>query len=230
MQHEELEEREFLCRQLDLLAGAMHATRPEIHLEVGYAHHPRDERRLAARQGPHSRHELPKREGLRDIIICTHFQPVHTIVDGVARREHEDGRCEALAAELATEIETGATGQHHVQHDHVERRACGFVAALRQGCRPRDVNALLAKACLEDRCKLRIVLDEEKPDAPNLQAEPLRSRGGGRLAAHDPCTCCATWVLSDPPSGAWSSSSPFSSSPSSPTPAVTAGPDRHAGR
>src|SRR3954466_10071377 len=109
MQHEELEKREFLCRQLDLLAGAMHATGPKIHLEVGYAYHPRDERRLATRQGAHSGHELPERERLRDVIVRTHFQPVHTIVDGIARREHEDGRCDALAAELATEIETGTT-------------------------------------------------------------------------------------------------------------------------
>src|SRR5205823_12742942 len=64
MQHEELEQRKFFCRQLDWLAGAPHALGIQVDLEIGHVERFRQRSAAAPSEGSDSRHQLPERKWL----------------------------------------------------------------------------------------------------------------------------------------------------------------------
>ncbi len=79
------------------------------------------ERRLvhASQDGPDAGHQLARLEGLGDVVVGTHLQAGHAVDDVVASGEHDHGAVDAVGAQLSQDLEAGATGQHHVEDEHV---------------------------------------------------------------------------------------------------------------
>src|SRR4051812_3037700 len=120
VQHEELEQRELLRRQLDLVSGAAHSLSVQIHLEVGDVKGLGQWRATASRQRPHARQEREKGDGLGGVAAPPPAEPRHSVIDRIARGQHQDGRRDPSASELPAEIEAAPARKHHVENDYVE--------------------------------------------------------------------------------------------------------------
>src|SRR3954469_22289715 len=90
VQHEELEQRELLRRQLDLVSRAAHSLGVQIHHEVGDVKGLGQRRAAASRQRAHAREELAKREWLGEVVVGTYVEPRHSVIDCIARGQHQD--------------------------------------------------------------------------------------------------------------------------------------------
>src|SRR5207302_1225963 len=86
-------------------AAAPHLARRDVDLQVGHAVQRGGESRAAPGQGLDPGHELAKSERLREIVVRSHFETAHPVVHGIERRQHQDRRGHALAAQLAAQLE-----------------------------------------------------------------------------------------------------------------------------
>src|ERR1700730_7613087 len=159
MKHEELEQRELLCRQLDRFSRASHAVGFEIHLEI------RDLQRFGQWssappcQRPDSRQQLPEREQLREIVVGADLEPRDAIVDGVPGGEHQYRGRDLPRPQLAAEVEAISTRQHYVENEDVEaseQRLQFPVGVVRHR---DDLYAVLGEPGLDDGRQAGIVLD-----------------------------------------------------------------------
>ena len=112
-------------------------------------------------QRPHSRQQLAEREGLGQVIVRTHLESRHPVVDGVARGEHEDWRPDLAHSQLAAEIESVSSRQHHVEDEHVEAAERRFHLPLGVAGHRHHLNAVLGEAGLDDGRQAGVVLDQK---------------------------------------------------------------------
>src|SRR5437764_8600931 len=80
MKDEEFEKGELLRRELDGLSGALHTACVERDFEIGNAHEPWDERRLAPCQRANAGDQLPKGERLGDIVVGADLESNNAVV------------------------------------------------------------------------------------------------------------------------------------------------------
>src|SRR3982751_2757857 len=85
VQHEELEQRELLRRQLDLVSRAAHSLGVQIHLEVGDVKGLGQRRAAPSRPRAHALRELAKRDGLGGVVVGTNVESRHSVIDRIAR-------------------------------------------------------------------------------------------------------------------------------------------------
>src|SRR5207244_1058452 len=103
--HEELEQRELLCGELDRDPATCHPPRGRIKSEVPGPQNRRPLSGAAADEGSQTGQELAERERLRQVVVGTRIESCHTIGDRCAGRQHEDGRPVAAGAYLPAYLE-----------------------------------------------------------------------------------------------------------------------------
>src|SRR5205814_1291210 len=103
VQDKQLEQGELLRAERDRPAAATHRPGAQVYLQVRDAVARRREGGAAARQGLEAGEQLTEGERLGQIVVGTDFQPPHAVVDGVERRQHQDRRRHAVAAQLAAQ-------------------------------------------------------------------------------------------------------------------------------
>jgi hypothetical protein len=81
----------------------------------------------APQHGLHARHQLPRAEGLGNVVVRAQFQAEHAVGFTAARREedHRDRSQRLRLADLATEFQAIFAGNHDVENEQ------GGTAALR---------------------------------------------------------------------------------------------------
>ena len=100
----------------------------------------------AAQQRADARDELAQAIRLGEVVVRAHLQ-AEDLVDLVGLDgEHEDRLPQAELAHLPAEVEAGAVGQAHVEHDEVRRLVARVGDAAAAGGLPVDVEALAADA------------------------------------------------------------------------------------
>ena len=161
--HEELEQRELLCSELDRDLATCYPPRGRIKSEVPGPQNRRPLSGAAADEGSQTGQELAERERLRQVVVGTRIESCHTIGDRCAGRQHEDGRPVAAGAYLPAYLEAVDVGQHHVEDDGVVGVfGCGPDAVL-AGSVEVDRVALLLQPTLQETGHLHLVLDDQDP-------------------------------------------------------------------
>ena len=122
-----LQERVLLGRKVDARAPARHFAGGGIKDQVSGAKDCALGGRLPAGQRADSRRQLGEGEWLHQIVVRPAVQPAHAVLDGITRRENEDGRARSSFAQCAAHLDTVANGEHDIEHDHVEFRHVGPV-------------------------------------------------------------------------------------------------------
>lgn len=85
---------------------------------------PKGERAVGAAEAapaerPEPRQQLPRAEGLGEIVVRAAVQARHRVVQFALGRQHEDRRADSLGARLARDGKAVLVRQHDVQHDQV---------------------------------------------------------------------------------------------------------------
>jgi len=88
-------------------------------------------------------------------------EPGDTVLDGIARRQQQNGRPDFLAAQLPADREAVEPGQHHVKHDHVERCRLGHPDGVLTARGDVSRVALFAQASCQEIGELSFVLHDE---------------------------------------------------------------------
>ena len=112
-------------------------------------------------QGPHPGDELAEPVGLGEVVVGPHLEAEHLVELVALHGEDEDRLAEAQAPHLAAEIEAGAVGQAHVEHDQAGVPVARVGDPARTGSLPMHRVAFLAEAVGEAFGDSRVVLDDE---------------------------------------------------------------------
>ena len=107
------------------------------------------------------REQLAHAVRLGEVVVGAHLEPEHLVELVGLHREHEDGLTQAELAHLPTEVEAGAVGKPHVEHDETRRLVARPCHARRTGRLPVHVVSLVADAFDEALGDGGIVLDHE---------------------------------------------------------------------
>ena len=122
MEHEQLEESELSARQVDRAAGTSHLARDRVELEIREVQGAVVAGGSPAQQRAQAGEELAERERLDEIVVGARVETVDSVLDRVARRQHQDGN---TAAQPDRPAGLPAVERRHqnVQHDRIGRRA-----------------------------------------------------------------------------------------------------------
>ena len=143
-------------------AAAMHLVRLGVEREVGVAQH------LGAavdapQQGAQPRPQLAQREGLDQVVVRAGVEALDTVVDRVARGEHQHRGAVAGLAHAPADLEAVEAGHADVEHDGVGRRRGQPVERLGAICGQLDVIAFERKCALQRGAHGRLVVDNQDP-------------------------------------------------------------------
>src|SRR6185312_9710389 len=97
--HEEFEELQLTCRQLDLAPTACNPPGQQIEIEIGYLEL-RDvgDAGASPRKRFDAREKLDERKGLGQIVVTASLEATDPVVHASERAQHEHGRRDALAS------------------------------------------------------------------------------------------------------------------------------------
>ena len=129
---QEGEQVEFLCRELRLFPVDPHAPRGLVDLDaadfddVVLVDICADEAIISGQMRLHPRHQLTRRERLRDVIICAQPQTADLVNVIFLGRDHQDGGVESLA-DLAADVKAVHSRQHQVENEEIVVTVEGFV-------------------------------------------------------------------------------------------------------
>ena len=112
-----------------------------------------------------ARRELARREGLRDVVVGAELEPGDAVGLLVARGQHDD-RHLRLRAHLAAHLEAVDPGQADVEHDEPHRMAAKLGDGLLTRAEPDDPPAVLLLEIGLHETADRVVVLDEKQDAP----------------------------------------------------------------
>src|SRR3954447_10334393 len=166
MLEEASEEVELFRRQLDVLAGDGDIARVTAEHDLV-----RGEDRVlptlldAPEDRLDARCELTRREGLRDVVVCTELEARHAVGLLVARGEHHD-RHFRLRPHLPAHLEAVDAGEPDVEHDETDGMAAELRDRLLTRAEPDDAPAVLLLEIRLDETTDRVVVLDEKKDAP----------------------------------------------------------------
>src|SRR4051812_26535523 len=116
--HQVLEQLELALGQLDHPVAAQDLVGVGVELEVGHHERGRAARRAPAQQGADARQQLLAVERLDEVVVGAGVEALHTGINGIPRREHED-RDVAVGAHLLGHVEAVEPGQAEVEQDQV---------------------------------------------------------------------------------------------------------------
>ena len=162
-----LEQGELGLGQLDRPVPAPDLPGPGIEGEIGVGELLRRPAVGPPQQRPQSGEELLEREGLDDIVVGPGVEAVDAVLDGVARRQHQDRSVIAARPQLPGDLQAIALWHQHVEHDRVQRisrsdRTESLLAVRRQ----LDVVALELQRSFERPSELRLVVYDQYSHGP----------------------------------------------------------------
>ena len=119
VEQEVLEDGELLGRQVDIVAVDLHRVGGGIESHLAGMELGLSVGKVAAGQRPQPGDHLAEGEGLDQVVVRTSIEAGDTIVDRVARGEHQDRALDAPIAKAAGDLEAVQPGQHDVEDDGV---------------------------------------------------------------------------------------------------------------
>jgi hypothetical protein len=146
--------------QVDARARAAKLSPGEIHFAVSESVNERAFRRGAPEQRPYACPELARTEGLRDVVVCAHIEAHHLLGLLCLRGEHQNGRADAGAPEIATDFEAILRGQHDVEQDEIPAGLAAATARLVAVCHDRHVVPFVLEVELETQGDVGLVFDD----------------------------------------------------------------------
>src|SRR5436190_19280743 len=168
VRREQVQQTEFLIRQLDVAAGDADASARRIDLDVMDAHGSvasvwRHRRARPPQQRARPRHELAHTERLREVIVRAAFEAEDLVRLFGARGQDQNRHVavRAAAADGAADAEAVQPGNHHVEDDQVEPlvlRARDRLPAVRK---PFTRVAFEAEMQTDQFADVRLVFDDE---------------------------------------------------------------------
>ena len=132
---QEGEQVELLRRELRLFPVDPHAPRGLVDLDaadfddVVLVDICADEAIISGQMRLHPRHQLTRRERLRDVIVCAQSQTANLVDVILLGRDHQDGGVEPLA-DLAADVEAVHSRQHQVEDEEIVVAVEGLVEAF----------------------------------------------------------------------------------------------------
>ncbi len=114
---ERLQERVLPRRERDLPAGATHASRLGVDLQIGDPDEPRPVDRRAADERPHPDPQLRHLERLGQVVVRADLEPADPVLQGGASGQHQDRRRIAAPPERLAHLPAVDAGEHQVQDD-----------------------------------------------------------------------------------------------------------------
>src|SRR6478672_442068 len=172
--HEVLEQRVLLRGEVDLALTTTGRVTPRIDDEVGDGELGLKDVAAAPDESAEPREELAEVEGLGEIVVGAGVEAGDLVVDGIARREHEDGHVDAFSSDLSADLETVHFGQDDVEHDRV------VVVDSREKERFRPVRRVvdrvrrLAKPPGDRFAQLSVVLGKQNPHGRTLYGSVVK--------------------------------------------------------
>ena len=143
-----------------------------IELDIGdfEARRPRD--RSAAADGAQPGQQNLDRKRLGEIIVGAGIEAVHDVDGSVARGQHQHRGLIPAFAQPARDRHAVHAGQHHVEHDHVERRAARDFEPLPAIVRDHHLMAVFLQSALEQVGHAPLVFDHQDlhPQDPNRES------------------------------------------------------------
>ena len=117
----------------------------------------------AARQRAQAREQLGERERLGQVVVGAGVEAADAIVDGVARREHDHRRPDALRAQAPAHLEAVGPGEQDVEDHRVEAGGAREAQRVLPVARDVDDEPVAAQAAPHRGRHAHVVLDHEHP-------------------------------------------------------------------
>jgi len=117
--HEMFEEGVLLGREADLARAAAGRMAAGIDDEVRDGELARKDVAAPPDECAKAREQLAEVEGFGEVVVGAGVQAGDPVLDGVARREHEDGRVDAFVSDLSADLEAIHFGEDDVEDDGV---------------------------------------------------------------------------------------------------------------
>src|SRR6516225_3846801 len=177
--NEIFEQLELAREQFDFPSAPAHGSRDEIHLQVTDAQHRfLDERGAASGQRLDPRQQLREGERLDQIIVAAGAQTAHPIVDFAKRTDDQNGRDDAVVAQVLHHGDAIDVRKHAIDGHY--RVVGGTGAAQRLSAGGGEVDLIAAGRERLDQLPggLRVVLYDENAAA---------------AFTHDLAPCCRRW-------------------------------------
>jgi len=118
--------------------------------------------------------QLPRVEGLAEIVVHPGLEAGDAVLRRAARGQHQDGHLVAVAAQGIRQAQPGFPRHHHVEDHQVEGHRAQRLPRRGGIGGGGDAEALLGEEALQQRAQPRIVIDQQQ------------MRGLGRGGAHRP--------------------------------------------
>jgi hypothetical protein len=163
--HQRAQQVELDRGQVDLFPVAADGVRGDVELEPVDSQH----RFVAcgsrsAQRRLQPRHELTRAERLGHVVVGAGLESAHLLLLLTDRRQDEDRHRRPLA-QVASDLDAVAVGQHQVEDRGVRRAHGGGVERLRGGGRRDDLEAGLAQHDAQGAQDLRLVVADEHAGA-----------------------------------------------------------------
>ena len=149
----------------------------------------------AANRRADAGNQLPRAEGLGDIVVGAQFQRLHLILFRVAHREHEDGQPGRQGAHAAQRLDAADAGHIHVEQDNVEAAGAQHLQSLFAARGLHHLKAEFDQRRAQRPADGRFIVDKKNANRSLVSSgNPLLRRGGNgrkkccplRLIAGDP--------------------------------------------
>ena len=155
------EQRVLFRRQRNLPSAARRRLRRGVQHQIldRYPMRPQFARTTQERAQP--RQQLPKFEGLGEIVVCAGIEAMHAVVGGIARGEHQDGKEQAGLAQAPANLEAIRRGNHHVENGEIVGVDGGLIQRILAGRGHVHGIGLLAQPLGHEISDSRIVFHQE---------------------------------------------------------------------
>ena len=172
--HEDLEHRELLGGELDLLVAPPDLVLRRIKAEVADAELRRALAVAASGERPQPGEQLCVGEGLHQVVVGPGVEARDAVRDAVARGQHQDRRPDAVVAQAPADLEAVDARQHQVEDDRVVLgRARHPEGVLALGGDVRG-HPLLPQALADQAGHLGLVLDDQHAHLGFTEIVPRR--------------------------------------------------------
>src|SRR5437667_3505124 len=147
-------------RERDLPAGATHASRLGVDLQIIDPDEPRPVDRRAADERPHPNPQLRHLERLGQVVVRADLEPADSVLQGAASGQHQDRRRIAAPPERLAHLPAVDAGEHQVQDDGGILPLSGQRQRLDAVARPIDSVARLLQTLPDPAGDRRFIFDE----------------------------------------------------------------------
>src|SRR5271166_2734783 len=159
---QEFKERIFLGCKRNRTISALGRLRPGIELQIAHENLCGAQLSGTAQQCTQARQQFAELKWLRQIIIGARVQSLDAIVDGIPRREHQDGHALFAGSDRTASSEAILTWNHHVQDHYIVVVDLHLIESIVAIGNDVDSVGLFLKSTDHEACDTRIVFDKQE--------------------------------------------------------------------